>query len=167
MLPLTPLIKRDAFERYLLIYNYVNNMSALWGGYLFTILFVSVLSTILTYYLLIISNGTAIGEIWGYILALVVEFVLFVYPVWCLQYANSNVDQILLNFRLASPEDYMLLGNRDDWKSFTKETPLYWTIVGVPITRKTLLAYLSAALPTLPLVLAVMFKISNDLPYTS
>lgn len=154
---LVPFIQRDAFERYLLIHHFVRMISTQWSAFLFSTLFLSLLSTGFTYYLLITSKQIQ----WGFILAIIVETLFFVYPVACLGYANKHVDELLNNFKMTSPDDYAVLGSRDKWKKFTEDAPLYWTIMGIPITRSVLTAYLSAAGTVAPVVIGILTVFSD------
>lgn len=162
---LIPFIKRDAFERYLLIHHFVSTMSEIWGGFLLSTLIFSLLATGFTYYLLVISNSVGNNEpIFGFIIGLGVATVLFIWPVWCLAMANTGVNIISESFQLTAPDDYMLLGDRDTWQTFAEQAPLYWTILGVPITRSVLRAYYSTAGPALPLIMSLLYNAKNYLP---
>lgn len=148
---LAPFIQRDAYERYLLINNFVKEISKQWSGFLFMGIFLSLASTGITYYFIIAAPNI----VWQYWFALFIEALFIIYPVACLGYANKHVDNILRNFNSTSPDDYEILGSRDKWAAFTAESPLYWTILGVPVTKNVLTAYISAAGTVAPVVLAL------------
>lgn len=150
MLLLFPLIKRDAYERYLLLHNVVTQFTSAWSGILFCTLALSLASTVFTYVVVLQYNFD-----WSSGLALVVETTLFVYPVACLGYANKHVDNILLNFKLAAPDDYVALGDRETWKTFVEENQLYWRVLGVPITDRVLWTYVYSAATVAPVIVAV------------
>ena len=157
MFLLEPFIQRDGYERYLLMHKFISEISKQWSLFLFCALFLSLGSTVLTYYLLISTKQLN----WGFILALAVEALFFIYPVACLGYANKHVGNILRNFRLTSPDDYELLGSRDKWVEFTSKCPLYWHIMGIPITKNVLTAYYTTAGTVAPAVLAVLTVFSS------
>lgn len=155
---LTPFIQRDAYERYLLIHHFVKQISDQWSLFLFCCIFCSLGATALTYYFLYKSKQI----IWQYIFALVLEALFVIYPVACLAYANKHVENILLNFKFSSPDDYQILGSRDKWTDFTTKSPLYWTIIGIPITKNVLTAYASAASATLPVIIAMVAGVLKE-----
>lgn len=162
---LIPFIKRDAFERYLLIYHFVDKMSDVWGGFLLSTILLSLLATGFTYYLLVISTNASDGaSVFGFVLGLGVSTVLFIWPVWCLVQANTGVDVIAESFQLTAPDDYMLLGDRETWRTFSEEAPLYWNIMGVPITQKVLMAYYSTAGTVAPVVTAMLLNAQEYVP---
>jgi len=154
---LTPFIQRDAYERYLLIHHFVHEISIQWSTFLFMGVFLSLASTGITYYFIIIAPTF----VWQYWFALAAEALFIIYPVACLGYANEHVDNILRNFNSTSPDDYEILGSREKWKDFTAQSPLYWTVMGVPITKNVLTAYISAAGTVAPVVLALVAGLFN------
>lgn len=156
---LVPFIERDAFERYLLIHHFIMEISKQWSAFLFCTLFISLLSTGLTYYLMY-----SYGKIeWGFLMAIVLETLFFVYPVACLGYANKHVKHILYNFRVTAPDDYAVLGDRERWREFTDDAPLYWCIFGVPITDTVLTAYVSTAATVAPVIITALTVFSNGI----
>lgn len=154
---LTPFIQRDAYERYLLIYHFVKEISAQWSSFLFMCIFLSLASTGITYYFVIKADHF----VWQYWFALFVEALFIIYPLACLGYANKHVDNILRNFNATCPDDYEILGPREKWTEFTATSPLYWTILGVPVTKNVLTAYVSAAGTVAPVVLALVAGLFN------
>jgi len=165
---LIPFIKRDAYERYLLIHHFVDALSTVWGGFLLSTIFFSLLCTGFTYYLLVISNNAGEAHsVFGFILGLGIATVLFIWPVWCLVQANTGVDVITESFKLTAPDDYFLLGDKNTWRTFSEEAPLYWCILGVPITQKVLRAYYSTVGTAAPVITAMMLNAEKFLPNNS
>lgn len=67
-------------------------------------------------------------------------------------------------FNMCSADDYILLGDKDEWIRLCDNVPLYWTIAGIPITKEVLIAYYSAAFSAAPIVLTVMLNLEKDIP---
>lgn len=147
----------DAYERYLLLFNFTKAFSAQWSMFLFTQLLIVMLMTGVTYYLLIRGDRR-----WGYFLALGVETLAFIYPVYCLGYANKHVNNILAKFRRATPDDFAAMGNMDEWRQFVADNQVYWTIMGLPITFAVLKTYFYTAATTAPVVLTFIYTALGD-----
>ena len=155
---LVPFIKRDAYERYLLIYHFVKKVSDIWSAFLFWTVLISLASTGITYYLVLVTLefNHSKAQLWGFVLAVLLEAALFIFPVACLVHANTHVDHILKN---------LLLGDRDTWREFTESAPLYWCIIGIPITRNVLFAYYSAAGTAAPVIFGLVLQFWNKVPF--
>lgn len=88
MMLLAPLIRRDAYERYLIMHHFISELSSVWSSFLFFTLLLSLVSTGLSYYLMVHTSDGFVGL---YLFAIAIETAMFVWPVWCVVRANSHV----------------------------------------------------------------------------
>lgn len=159
---LSPYIRRDAYERYLFIQNFMQQSSTKWQAFLSALMVVTLAG--LTYFYvtlaLLIASGSVHKQI--YTLCILVIFAgaplifIFSYPLSSLAFANIKVSRIRSIFSGACPDDFGPFGNMDDWASFMDANPLYWTIYSMPINKAFFQTYVSALAGVIPALVAVV-----------
>lgn len=137
-------LKRDASEHYLCICQLLGCAGQIWSPVLTGLLFLA-LYVCLADLLFIVR--AEIHDTYGtiYVVRIVVFitvrfFLLVVYPVISIAYANSYLLRINDIFKISSEDDFVLIGGRDRWLQFLTSFPAVWTYYGVYITPDRLLA---------------------------
>ena len=136
-------IKTDAYEHYLLLREFVMQASSLWSTSLLMVFLVAL--TLLVIVGLSITYHHESGIIVE--LALFGGFFLFlaVFPIYCLAFANGAVYTIRDSLKHCScPDDFKVIGGRDEWIAYLDDSPAYWTVFGVAVTWSMLNVYLSS-----------------------
>lgn len=130
------LISRDATEHYLFIREMMQAADRIWSPVL-TVLFVLSAYVCLSYFLYIILVIKSTGRsLFAQLLVIILVRILFlfIYPIVSLSHANSYIYKLQNCFKVASPDDYEIIGGRDRWVSFMIDTPAVWTYYGIWIT---------------------------------
>jgi hypothetical protein len=146
------MVRKDAYERYLMIQHFMYQAGKLWGTKLFCGVLgaCGVLIYCYVYVLFCIQENENIMStcvmpiIVGAFAAAVFAFLLF-----CIAHANSTVEKIRVGFITASCRDYQLLGDqgggKEEWLEFTTESPAYWYILGFAVTRSWIYGVITGA----------------------
>lgn len=149
MMALIPLVKIDAYERYLLMCNFTANFSEKWNELLAFLLIVSLASG--GYAGQALSEGSTR---WEYVLTVFGSLFFFTYVVVSLAHANEFVRMCFNIFSNSTPDNFGILGSKEDWTSFTGENNMYWTILGLPVTIAVAKTSIYTLITVVPLVLA-------------
>ena len=138
-------IQTDAYEHYLMLREYVAQLSSLWSGIVLVLLVVGMGLVIFAFFCLIIYSNSALrGTLAMFGLFFVVLTQL---AISCFAWANSAVDTIRRALRdSSSSSDYAVLGGREEWIAYLEDSPAHWTIYGFAITWNVLYAYASSGL---------------------
>jgi hypothetical protein len=163
---LKPLIQRDAYERFLYMKAFMKRASWTWSGFLGFTLLGALLFAIISYVGLIKtsqSNVYRIMKIVGKLdphdsLAsfsspsmnsgqLFQEFLVMGIPIYCLAFANARVGAIK-SFGRTCPSDFSFLGL--ELLNWMRDSNIFWTIWGVPVTPTVLQTYAYSFVTILP-----------------
>eukprot|EP01038_Epipyxis_sp_PR26KG_P014992 gene14992-20167_t len=157
LLSIIPRIKRDSYEHYLFIQNYMNQCGQFWSARL-----VCLLLLVCYLFSLGVLSFYHAAKIDNFELAIATSIFIFVrlmvlvaYPFLSIAHANKYINPLVNSFIISSPEDFSILGGRDAWIAFLTTAPAIWDFYSVWITYDKLIG-LSAtiALTGLSYVLA-------------
>ena len=141
-------LRTDAYEHYLMIREYVAQISDLWSTPMLLLTVVSL--TLMTYsFINVVIYGNLLID--ATLLAFGFLFVILgLFAIYVLAYANSAVRKIEhALFHGSSGDDYEIIGGRDAWITCLQTSPAYWTIHGFAITWSSLYVYGSSAVTAL------------------
>ena len=154
-------IKRDAFERYLLVNNIFVQTSEIWSVALSIFLILCAAIAIEAYisflYYYFVPGSISIQSIATLAGVIAISFLI----VYCVAHANGAIDNITLGFTYCGMEDYGILGSRSDWKEYVADAPIYWYIFGFPITKQWVTSFISGGVTTIVGTITV----SKFIPY--
>lgn len=165
---LAPHIRRDAFERYLFIQNFMKQISIKWQAFILALLLSSgggLVGLYVYIYTQILQGNFGpenIGLTLIYVLLVAFPLVfIFVYPLYCLALANAKVKRIQTLFTGSSPGDFGPLGDLDEWSDFIESNPIHWTIYSLPITHTVLQSYVTVLSGLLPTIFAFALSMQS------
>ena len=125
-------IKRDAYEHYLLLQEFVDQMGQMWSPAL-TVIFITSMTFIVYCLYTIIAVDNIDAFLWAWVGSCGVYAILL--SVYCMAYANSSMNALVKCFRNgATPGDFCVIGGRESWLAFVDSAPAYWMIFGFAIT---------------------------------
>jgi hypothetical protein len=156
LLKLEPSIRRDAYERYLYIRHFMAAASREWSPLLVLIFANTVFTGIMAYDIL------EAVPIWKWrttvplLSAMLGQFLLFVYPLYCLAYANIRVNLIRNTFYNCAPGDFASIGGVAEWTAFMSANTIYWNVMGIPITIEMIQSWGKYLIGIIPVVLGVL-----------
>lgn len=172
-------IRNDAYERYILINQFLVRSSQVWNTYLTIFLAATFLVFLYSSLIVFISAYSIVGLLqmeWQ-----ISAFLCFVTPLVLISKANAAAGSVHKMFQYSVPPhanadfplesgisfakqqsdlsggNFSIIGGRREWLDFIASAPLQWTILGVPITIErltgfvlgTLFALVTATIPRL------------------
>lgn len=183
-------IRNDAYERYLLIHQFLTRSSQVWNTYLTIFLAATFLVFLYSSLIVFISAYSIVGLLqmeWQ-----ISAFMCFVTPLVLISKANAatqlvqkmflysvpphaNADLPMLESGLSfaktqndlSGGNFALIGGRREWLEFLASAPLQWTILGVPITFERLTGFVLGTLfalvtATIPRIISTASSFSSQ-----
>lgn len=151
------LLERDAFERYLFVRQVLHRCSMLWGTLLTAIIVITTLLMIYAYFDALYYFTKYETILYSDAMLLVVGATVALFIILSLMHANSAVDCILDGFQFSASADYQIIGKRDDWVAYVKDSPVYWYIFGFAITRGWLFGFVGGIITTIGTGLILAF----------
>lgn len=134
-------LKRDCYERYILIKNLMEKISVLWSGMLVTILLASTIFSIYLYTILLFTGFA----LYGTVAMLLFAICCCLTPIICCSYANSAMDKLVFSVKTSGPDDYSAIGGREAFLAFANDTPCFWYIFGFAITPSWLAGFMGGS----------------------
>ena len=156
-------LKRDCYERYILLKNLMEKISILWSGILVTILLASTIFSIYLYTILLFTGFA----LYGTIAMLLFAICCCLTPILCCSYANSAMDKLVFRYefhiyhfsftntnttilllhslKTSGPDDYSVIGGREAFLAFANDTPCFWYIFGFAITPSWLAGFMGGS----------------------
>jgi hypothetical protein len=156
LLRLEPSVRRDAYERYLYMRHFMNAASKEWSPLLVLIFAFTLCACLICYVLLQDMPLTYYHRSVPLLGGLAAEFVLLIWPLYCLAYSNIRVDQIRETFYNCAPGDFASIGGVTEWTAFMTANSLYWNVMGIPITIEVMQSWFSYLIGFLPFILVVL-----------
>ena len=129
-------VKRDSYESYLFIREYMSTASAAWSPMILTFAFLAVFFTLL-FLVGGLQNVAIITPLmWAYYTVWVAIriYLLIVFPVSSLAHANAYAYALQEQFLVAGPEDFAVIGGRDSWLEYLDKVPALWTVYGIAVS---------------------------------
>jgi len=165
---LFPLVKYDAYERYLYISNIIDLIGTNWSPLIASIIISSMGGMGLVYGVFLLTkndpNITGVSyAIFVTVLFVILAFfsILVAFILYNLSYANQHVDIIYRGIILSAPDDFEVLGERRLWQELLKQIPLTWKIFGFDITYSSLVAYSGSVLTVIPIIIALIYNFTE------
>ena len=137
-------LRRMYMEEYIFIKNMMISSSKRWQGMITTVLF---LCTLL--FIGFLTAGVVYNEKGVWMFWCVVTGAIFGGILNSAARANSAMDYLNETLTHAAPEDYKLIGGRDQWIEWTKTLRLAFTLYGVEITQSQLIGSVTTVITTL------------------
>lgn len=140
-------VMTDAHERYLLTLNCVTTFSAFWDAPIsLTLVFSLILCVWYVAYVVIFRTQHAFMFMF-----LIFALIGLLTPLTFITHANFRIQELNKLLFSSKPDivlgttssaDFSLLGGRGYWMNVIEALPLYWTVIGIPITPATFQAIL-------------------------
>jgi hypothetical protein len=144
-----PYVQRDSYEHFLFIREFMSIAGRMWSPTILTYFFFASFLIVSFYFLASLYANYSDFWDWVYyaIWMSIRMYVLVIYPITSLAHANAYVYALQEQFLVAAPEDFAVLGGREEWLSYLERVPAVWTVYGVWITwdRLTGLLWTSVA----------------------
>jgi hypothetical protein len=156
LLRLEPSVRRDAYERYLYMRHFMNAASNEWSPLLMLIFAFTVFACLVTYVLLEDEPLTNYHRSVPLLGGLAAEFLLLIWPLYCLAYSNIRVDQIRSTFYNCAPGDFAAIGGVTEWTTFMTANSLYWNVMGIPVTIQVMQSWASYLIGFVPFILVTL-----------
>lgn len=145
-------IQRDAYERYLFAEHFMQQASVIWGPFIMGSLITCVAIFAYNYYVVLYTYGhykhPASRALYP-IVACVGSAILIFGIIDTLAYANSAMDKIIKGLTYSAEHDYHVIGSREKWRQYVTDAPMYWTIVGLAVTREWLSTFMASMLTSI------------------
>ena len=157
-----PLIKRDAFERYLFTNYYMSSASTIWGTYLVLMVITNLVLFLYAYFLIVWEIKEYGSFSSGLLISCGANLFMTIFVMACVSYANSAVEKINKSFVYSGVGDYSIFSTEDDsgrrvWIDYVAEAPVYWYIFGFALTRAWLGAFIGGGLSSIAGAALLMF----------
>jgi hypothetical protein len=158
-----PMIRRDAFERYLFTNYYMESASTIWSTYLVLMIVTNVLLFLYEYFLIAWEISKYGSPSFGLVLSCVINLFMTMFVMGCVSYANSAVDKIKNSFVYAAYDDYSIFSIGEEngrrlWIDYVTEAPVYWYVFGFALTRAWLGAFIGGGVSSIAgVALVVIF----------
>lgn len=138
-------ILTDAHEHYLLLREYVTQLSSLWSGIVLILMVVGTTLTIYAFWCVLQFKDPMLKTtlvLYGLFFIILCQL-----AISCFAWANSAVQTIQYALRhSAGADDYQVIGGREAWIAYLEDSPAQWTIYGFAITWNVLYAYASSGI---------------------
>ena len=124
-------LPRDAYEHYLFVREFMSTGSRSWSPIIIALIFLCI---VICGAVLFGTQLATLGWVYYIVWVCVHVYLLMIYPIVSLAYANTCVYALQEQFLVAAPEDFAALGGRDAWLEYLEKVPAMWTIYGLVIT---------------------------------
>ena len=127
-----------------LLQEFVRQVSEIWSGLIIGLI---VLSFIISGYLIVFSMYLLSRGESAILYFMPAPFFLWlgIFPIYCLAYANGSIDTIQKSFVYqCAPTNYQVIGGRNVWIDYLKQSPAYWTLFDFAITWNVLYGVLGS-----------------------
>jgi hypothetical protein len=121
--------------------------SKTWSAFLGFAFVGAFIFTIASYVALITTNPDDTFKVLQIVAGLVIEFLMIGIPIYCIAFANARVGSIRA-FGKTAPNDYAILGPK--LLGWARDSHIFWTIFGVPITPTILQTYMYGFVTVVP-----------------
>lgn len=143
-------VRKDVFERYLLIVGILTKTSSIWN----LTLSCYIIACICSFFVIAYLAFTTSHPIFYYFEAIILIFAFML--VSSISFANSAVAILKDSIQRSIPflddddnGDFNVLGGRELWLKYLDEVPCYWTVYGFALTPKWLQGFITGALATI------------------
>jgi hypothetical protein len=157
------LVQRDAYESYLFLREYMSTASKVWSFTILNFVFLAAFFTTVFLAEAIVTVNTSANTsalLWAYYACWtsVRVVLLTVCPITALAHANAYIYALQELFLVAAPEDFAVLGGRDNWLDYLEKVPAVWTVYGIAVSWDRLSGLLWGGVATIgALALSAVF----------